>query len=274
MTTVDVLANTIMDAYDSGAGIPARHRVTGSPVEMPGGILELDKATAYDLQAQCVADLCARWGVEPAGFKISVTNTADQQRIGATEPTFGRLTSRHLLESGAEIELADENAPLLEPELLMRTTRELGAGTTEGDVSDSVEVAGGIEVPVCRFCDWFPEGQEPLLNVPALISDNSVAGYVVVGQPWRRPDGLVWDDVSVTVYHDDDVVIEGNSSAVLGNPLRSVVWLANKLADRGESIPAGAVLSTGTFTVPVRPGVGRYRAVYGRDVGDVSVTFR
>jgi 2-keto-4-pentenoate hydratase len=56
----------------------------------------------------------AAWDAEPVGFTISVTGRVDQERIGATEPTFGRLTDGYLLPSAARIALAAANEPLLE----------------------------------------------------------------------------------------------------------------------------------------------------------------
>lgn len=269
---IDSIARTVLSAYDDAAAVAGPRPVTTAPVDMPDELLRLEPAEAYDLQARCVSELCKRWGVEQVGFKVSVTNEKDQARIDATEPTYGRLTSRHLLPDGAEIDLDAENAPLLEPELAMRTLVEFDADATEADVADNVEVAAALEIPVCRFRDWFPEGQEPALNVSALIGDNSVAGYVATGE-WHRPDGLSFDDIGVRVTRDGETVVEGNSSAVLGNPLRSVVWLAGKLAERDESLPAGAVISSGTFTAPLRPARGLYRAEYDSGVGTVTVHF-
>ncbi len=52
--------------------------------------------------------------------------------------------------------------------------------------------------------------------------------------------------------------VRGSATAVevLGDPIRSVCFMANKLAETGRSLKAGMVLMTGSIvaSVPVRPG--------------------
>ena len=43
-------------------------------------------------------------------------------------------------------------------------------------------------------------------------------------------------------------VAEGTGEAVLGHPINSLVWLANKLADYGKQLRAGEIIMTGSLT--------------------------
>ena len=56
------------------------------------------------------------------------------------------------------------------------------------------------------------------------------------------------------------VVHRAPGSAILGNPLRSLVLLSEHLARRGEVLPAGSVVLAGAMTdaVPLKPA-NRYR---------------
>ena len=57
----------------------------------------------------------------------------------------------------------------------------------------------------------------------------------------------------------------GAGAAVLGNPVQSVAWLANRLADYGISLKAGEVILSGTPTaaVPVEAGDAIHLMVEG-----------
>jgi 2-keto-4-pentenoate hydratase len=51
-------------------------------------------------------------------------------------------------------------------------------------------------------------------------------------------------------------IVTGTGDAVLGNPLNSVVWLAQKLTQFGRGIRAGDIVMTGSFVrqFPLAPG--------------------
>jgi 2-keto-4-pentenoate hydratase len=51
-------------------------------------------------------------------------------------------------------------------------------------------------------------------------------------------------------------VASGFGSAVLGNPLNSVAWLAGKLGQYGKGLRAGDIVMTGSFVrqFPLSPG--------------------
>jgi 2-keto-4-pentenoate hydratase len=52
-----------------------------------------------------------------------------------------------------------------------------------------------------------------------------------------------------------------------------VAWLTRRLAERGKTLRAGSLVSSGTFTMPMRIHVGRYVADFD-GIGSASVTFR
>jgi 2-oxo-hept-3-ene-1,7-dioate hydratase/2-keto-4-pentenoate hydratase len=64
------------------------------------------------------------------------------------------------------------------------------------------------------------------------------------------------------------------SSAVLGNPLTAVAWLANKLAEFGVSFEPGDVILSGSFVraLPVQAG-DEVLARFDNGFGDVALAF-
>jgi 2-keto-4-pentenoate hydratase len=76
------------------------------------------------------------------------------------------------------------------------------------------------------------------------------------------------------VFSRNGVVTEtGAGAAVLGHPARCVAWLANKLAEFGEHLPAGTVVLAGSLHRAVPVGQGdTFLAEFDR-IGSVSVRF-
>ena len=79
--------------------------------------------------------------------------------------------------------------------------------------------------------------------------------------------------IGVRVSVNGAEVGAGRGDAVLGHPLRSVAWLAGKLAAYGRGLKAGDHIMTGSFTrqFPIARG-DRIRAEFER-VGAVEAVF-
>ncbi|MFR9803335.1 2-keto-4-pentenoate hydratase [Pseudonocardia sp. RS010] len=272
-TTSTRLCRYTVDAYADVVGGPGPTTPTGRARPLPAELATLSQAEAYAIRRECVTELCTTRGARPRGYKISVTGKADQERIGATEPTFGRLTDRHLLPTGAEIRLDLANQPPLEPELVLRTSADLGPEASPDEIHEAVEIAAALEIPVCRFADWWPEGQLSRLTLTGLIADTSVAGFVVVGTQWSRLTRERVRQVTAAVDTPAGKVVHGHPSAELGDPLATLAWLVGALARTGETLPAGSVVSSGALAAPTRAVPGTYRARFDQGLGEVAVTF-
>ena len=68
--------------------------------------------------------------------------------------------------------------------------------------------------------------------------------------------------------------LSGNSSNVMGNPIKSLTWLINNLAIAGKVLPKNHYISTGTCTkaIPISKG-DKVIADFGK-LGIVSFDFK
>ena len=57
-----------------------------------------------------------------------------------------------------------------------------------------------------------------------------------------------FEDHSIKISINDQIVGEGNTENVMGSPLNSALWLINKIAKKGEILLKGQFISTGTCT--------------------------
>ena len=84
-----------------------------------------------------------------------------------------------------------------------------------------------------------------------VVADNASAGAFYLG-PIARPVGeLDLRLLGCVVRVDGDVVMTAAGAAVMGHPAASVAWLANQLAEQGESLKAGQLIFSGGVTAPV-----------------------
>lgn len=246
---------------------------TRMPIPAPG---LTDLEVAYNIQRAFVGERSRHLGSFSgglvAGYKVALTSPEAQHALRADEPASGILLAADIRESGSQVPLDALFSPLLEVELIFRLVDVMPERPTIEDVLAATEVAAGLECPDGRYQNWFG-GDFPALNRQDVVSDDCLTGLVVVGPTWTPAAGLDLSRTSAELRHDGDMIAVGPATDVLGHPARSVVWLARHLAARGEYLAPGDLVSSGTYTAPVRARLGTVAAKFSHGLGHVSVTF-
>lgn len=205
--------------------------------------------------------LARQIGDAVAGWKVAATADGRLAR--------GAIFGSRLLQSGAH--LAATMTPLLgvECEIAFRFDRALPPRAhpyTYDEVADRVTALPGIEVVDSRL-RGYP-------NSPALdrIADCMSNGAFVTGTPrtdWRAFD-LSQLDVKLSL--DGHAIVHRKGGHPTKDPLLPAVALVNDLrADAG--VPAGAIVTTGTYTGLNFAKPGQKATATFRGFGTVTVTF-
>ena len=127
------------------------------------------------------------------------------------------------------------------------TTWPASSGTPK---SWSLFASHAIEIVDSRYVR---RGPTPLVDS---ISDAASCGLVVLGGRPRRLTDVDLRRVGATLSINGTLEESGVAAAVMGNPVNSVAWLANKLHDFGVPLEAGHVVLSGSFVraVPFTAG--------------------
>lgn len=228
---------------------------------------ELDITDAYAVQTRNV-DRRTREGGRVIGRKVGLTSRPMQVLLGVDEPDFGVLFDDMVVEDGDEIPLSRLLQPRVEAELAFVMDRDLvGPGVTTGTALAAVAGAlPSIEIVDSRVADW-------KIKLVDTVADNASCGLLVLGGRMRKVDELDLRLLGVAVSRGGRVIDTGAGAAALGNPIRCVAWLANKLAAFGASLKAGDVVLPGAVhrMVPVQPG-DVFRAEFAH-LGAVTTRF-
>lgn len=214
---------------------------------------DLDEAWGYDVQALDRAHRLAA-GEVVAGAKLGLTSRAKQERMGVARPVVGFLTSAMTLPATeVPARIGSWVQPRVEPEIAFTLARPLSGAVTLAEVPGFVEaVHVAVEVLDSRYAGY-------RFRLADVLADNTSAAAYVLGPAVER-DPATLSDLACEVEVDGAVVHRAHGSAILGDPLRSLVLLSEHLARRGETLPAGSVVLAGALTdaVPLEPG-SRYR---------------
>jgi 2-oxo-3-hexenedioate decarboxylase len=221
------------------AAAALREARAGRRTRPPFTDAEPDLGAAWGLAVQDL-DRAARVaaGERVIGAKHGLTRVPKQRTMGIDQPIVGFLT-----DAMADVDLASLAQPRVEPEIAFVLGRDLGRPLTRAEAGRWVDgVLLALEVLDSRY-DGYRFRQADVL------ADNTSAAGVVLGDPFALSDDLPRLACTWTVDGHVEVV---RPAAILGDPLLALVHLSAHLGDRGESLPAGAVVLCGAMTDAVR----------------------
>jgi 2-keto-4-pentenoate hydratase len=228
--------------------------------ERPG----LTVADAYEIQ---LLNVRRRGGVI-VGHKVGLSSKAMQQMMGVDEPDYGHLMADMRLTQDAPAVAARYCYPRVEIEVAFLLGADLpGAGCTEDDVLQATAaLAPSIELIDGRIQDW-------KISLADTIADNASSAGFVVGSPRVPPGNVDPCGIDAVLFQNDEVVAQGRSDAVLGNPVTAVAWLARTVAGFGVRLRAGHLIMPGACcrAVDAHPG-DQFRAVF-TGLGEVRLSF-
>jgi 2-oxo-hept-3-ene-1,7-dioate hydratase len=234
---------------------------------------EMGMDDAYGVQnAIYRAKLAA--GQKVIGWKIGLTSKAMQYALNIDIPDSGILFDDMLFETGATVPAGRFIQPRIEAEIaFVMKTPIGGADVTRQDVIAATDyVAPSIEILDTRILRADPETGQTR-SVFDTISDNAANAGIVLGRERHSLDAhdLRW--VGAITSRNGEVEETGLGAGVLNDPVVSVVWLARRMAQYGQSIEPGQVILSGSFIRPIEcPSGADIHADFGA-FGSVDIRF-
>ena len=229
------------------------------------GFLSIDDA--YEVQRQVIAARVAQ-GEHVVGYKVGCTSRAIRQQFGLSEPICGRLLAPHVHCEQTELNWHDYVQCAVEPEFVLGIGKDVRTEIgDETELLDAIEwVAPGIEVHNYQF--WFgePSSQE-------LIASNGIHAGLVVGDRRVSPTDVDLDLEGVGLFRNGQLEASGIGAEIMGGPLKSLRWLANRLVHQGERLRAGQLVIPGSAVKLVSVEPHDWITASFTRLGSVSATF-
>lgn len=211
---------------------------------------DLDVVDAYEIQLVNIRARVAA-GARVVGHKVGLSSEAMQKMMGVDEPDYGHLLDDMEVFEDRPVPAGKFLYPRVEVEVGFILADDLpGAGCTEDDVlAATAAFAPSIELIDTRITDW-------KIKLGDTIADNASSAGWVLGTDRVSPKDVDIRTVDAVLTRNGEVVAEGRSDAVLGNPVTAVAWLARKVDDFGVRLRAGDIVLPGSCTraVDARPG--------------------
>ena len=225
-----------------------------------------DVEDAYRIGME-VLDLKLAAGRSVKGHKVGFTSKAMRSLVGATEPDYGFLYDDWFVPEASTVSRSKMNRPLVEQELAFVMGRQLsGPSVNAADVIRATDfVLPALEIVDSRYVG---RGRSILVDS---ISDAASCGLVVLGGNPARLEDIDIRRISGSLAINGDIMQTGTASAVMGNPINAVAWLANKLAEQGVVMQEGDVILSGSFINAVPFEAGDLLFALFDQLGEVSL---
>ena len=211
---------------------------------------DIDVVDAYEIQLINIRQRVAE-GARVVGHKVGLSSEAMQKMMGVDEPDYGHLLADMEVFEDKPVPAGRFLYPRVEVEVGFILADDLpGAGCTEDDVlAATAAFAPSIELIDTRIKDW-------KIALCDTIADNASSAGFVLGKDRVSPKDIDIKGIDAVLTRNGEVVAEGRSDAVLGNPVTAVAWLARKVDSFGVRLKAGDIVLPGSCTraIDARPG--------------------
>ncbi|MBW0275865.1 2-keto-4-pentenoate hydratase [Nocardia sp. MH4] len=210
----------------------------------------IDVVDAYEIQLLNIRRRLDD-GATIVGHKVGLSSKAMQEMMGVDEPDYGHLLAEMEVFEDVPVDTSKYLLPRVEVEVGFVLGADLpGEDCTEADVlAATVAYAPSIELIDSRITDW-------RIGLCDTISDNASSAGYVLGKERVAPGDIDIAAIDAVLTRNGEVIAEGRSDAVLGDPVIAVAWLARKVAGFGVRLKAGDIVLPGSCTraIDARPG--------------------
>jgi len=222
-------------------------RVNAKPVtQFSDRFSEFTRPEAYEVQELGVKFRQSQ-GETVIGLKMGLTSEAKRKQMNLDAPLYGVLTNKMQVKAGGAYEINRQIHPKIEPEVAFSISKELSGDVSRDEVIASCDgVYAALEILDSRYEHF------KYFSMEDVIADNSSSSQFILSKKNTNFDFSMIKDLKMKMLVDGNVAEEGNSSAISGDPVLSVIQLCELLVKRGQKLPAGSIVLAGAATTAVK----------------------
>ena len=224
---------------------------------------EIDLQDSYDIQEKSIDYRLTR-GEKLVGYKLGFTSKAKMEQMGVHEIIWGRLTDKMQYFHEGKLDRSHFIHPRIEPEIAFLVNKDIDEVLTmENYVEYLGGVSGALEIIDSRYENF-------KFSLEDVIADNCSSSGFVLG-PWLNPAQTV-QGLGIKLEINGVVSQEGNSTAILGNPIESFVEMSRLAQKYNTKIKKGHIILAGAATSAVYINSGDEITGHFDQIGQVQIS--
>lgn len=232
-----------MDIQQAASALLTAER-SKQPIEPFTSSTDISVDDAYHIQLLQIKEKLKE--AELVGMKVGLTSEVMQKMFNVDTPDFGHILSTMVYENNSTISKSQFIQPKVEFEIAFLLKEDLkGPNVTVEQVLQATKaIAPAIEIIDSRIMDWKFKFEDT-------VADNGSSAGAIIGTPSDLPSFEELANIPIVVKKNGEVIDQGVSSAVMGNPAKAIAWLANMLSEYDISLKAGQFILAGAITAAV-----------------------
>jgi len=224
------------------------HRLNKSSInDLPKNLTPVTDNDAYLIQEELKLLYLSLKDNFSIGKKVGCTSIDAQKQLDISEPFYGNLFSRFYSIDPKEISSKKFSKPFVEPEIALRIREDIDMSRAPFTIKEIDYLFDGfvcsLEIVDFRFNKTLKE-----IGTLNLIATNGASEFWIRNSEVFKINKINFEDHSIKISLNNQIVGKGNTNNVMGNPLNSALWIINKIAKKGETLLKGQFISTGTCT--------------------------
>ncbi len=226
---------------DNFANLLTESRLNSNPIDqISSKVSNFLRSDAYLIQEHGI-NIRKSHGEKVIGIKMGLTSEAKRQQMGLDSPLYGFLTDKMKVEKS--FSLKGTIHPKIEPEIAFFIKDKLRYPVTKEQVLNACShVYPCMEILDSRY------KQFKYFSMEDVISDNSSSAFFVLGERFENFFNINLNNLSMKMFVNGELAREGNSSAISGDPVNSVIELCKLLSERDKFIEEGTIVLAGAAT--------------------------
>lgn len=220
-------------------------RLNARPISQLSKDLQFSRADAYEIQEQGI-QFRLNQGEKRVGLKMGLTSEAKRKQMNLNSPLYGELTAQMQVSHQGKLNISNLIHPKIEPEVAFLITQSLKGNVSREQVLQACGgIAAALEILDSRY------EQFKYFSMEDVIADNSSSSHFVVG-PWQKNfSSLDVRELGMKMSVNGQMMQQGFSKEISGDPVVSVIQLCQLLAERNRSLEAGSIVLAGAATAAV-----------------------
>tara|TARA_Y100000588_G_C14155462_1_gene882398 strand:+ start:529 stop:1326 length:798 start_codon:yes stop_codon:yes gene_type:complete len=206
---------------------------------------------AYKIQEELKINYLTLKNNRCIGKKVGCTNKDAQDQVGIHEPFYGNLFSKFSSLNNCELKSINFSEPYVEPEISFLIKNDIDISKAPYSIKDSKDLFEGIVCSI-EIVDFRFKKKINEIGIENLIASNGASDFWIRGNTIYKLDAINLLDNPVLLYLNNDLIENGNTNNVLGNPINSAVWLINKICKSDQILLKGQFISTGSCTKAIK----------------------
>ena len=197
---------------------------------------------AYEIQKVSIKRRYER-GENATGLKLGFTSRAKMEQMGVHDLIWGRLTDKMAIENGGDLALSGYVHPRAEPEIAFLLKDDITDLISLENATDFISgVAAAIEIIDSRYENF-------KFSLEDVVADNCSSSAYILGD-WKEATTNI-ADLAIELKVNGEIVHSGNSNAILGNPLESLVEAVRLASENNVPLKKGMIILAGAATPAV-----------------------